>query len=159
MQPLAAERGVTVHIGLDPPSPHVMADRQRLRQVLINLVSNAIKYNREAGRVTLTCRAGQLGRARIEVSDTGRGIAPEHLARLFAPYDRIGADQIQSIEGAGLGLALSKGLVTAMAGDIGVDSEVGTGSTFRVELPFAQDPSPDGVTAAAPRDRTAGTRR
>jgi len=140
LQPLAAERGITVDAEPTAPSPYVMADHQRLKQVLINLTSNAIKYNRDAGHVTLDCRTTQPGRARIEVTDTGAGIPPEHLGRLFAPYDRIGADKTHGIEGTGLGLALSKGLVTAMGGDIGVHSTVGAGSTFWVELALTEDP-------------------
>jgi len=140
LQPLAAERGITVHAEPTAPSPYVMADHQRLKQVLINLTSNAIKYNRHAGHVTLDCRITQPGRARIEVTDTGPGIPPEHLGRLFAPYDRIGADKTHGVEGTGLGLALSKGLVTAMGGHIGVHSTLGTGSTFWVELALTEDP-------------------
>ncbi len=139
---LASEHGVTVHVDLSTPGLYVMADRQRLKQVLINLTTNAIKYNRAAGRVTLDCRTSRAGRARIEVTDTGTGIAPEHLGRLFAAYDRIGAEKSHSIEGTGLGLALSKGLVTAMGGDIGVQSQLGTGSTFWVELALSEKPRP-----------------
>ncbi len=142
VQPLATKHGVAVQVDLTPPSMSVMADRQRLRQVLINLTSNAIKYNCEAGQVTLDCRTDQHGRARIEVTDTGPGIAPEHLGRLFAAYDRIDAEKNPGVEGTGLGLSLSKGLVTAMGGDIGVRSEVGAGSTFWVELALAEDPAP-----------------
>jgi two-component system sensor histidine kinase/response regulator len=142
IQPLAADRGITVQVELATPSPYVLADRQRLKQVLINLTSNAIKYNQKAGHVTLDCRNGRPGRARLEVTDTGPGILPEHLGRLFAPYDRVGAEKTHDVEGAGLGLALSKGLVTAMGGDIGVHSQVGTGSTFWVELPLTEDPRP-----------------
>jgi two-component system, sensor histidine kinase and response regulator len=138
VEPMTAARGIAVQVDCNAPGLYVTADRQRLKQVLINLASNAIKYNREAGHVTLCCRTGRPGRARIEVIDTGSGIPPEHIGRLFAPYDRIGAERLPGVEGTGLGLALSKGLVTAMGGDIGVASQVGTGSTFWVELPLTE---------------------
>ena len=127
---------------------HVLADRQRLRQVLLNLLSNAVKYNREGGRVRLNCRelptapaSGEgdppiPGRVRIEVSDTGTGLAAEEIGLLFTPFERLRAER-SATEGTGLGLALSKSLVEAMNGLIGVESVPGEGSTFWVELPLA----------------------
>jgi two-component system, sensor histidine kinase and response regulator len=141
VQLLAAEHTITLHVHPVTPTLYVMANRQRLRQVLINLTSNAIKYNTPTGHVTLTHRTVQPGRARIEIADTGPGIAPEDLHRLFAPYDRINADRTHTTEGTGLGLALSKGLVTAMHGNIGVDTQLGAGSTFWVDLPLTEQPA------------------
>ncbi len=142
VQPLATKRDITIHVEHIPAGLRVLADRHRLKQVLINLTSNAIKYNHQAGHVTLDCRPSQPDRARIDVTDTGPGIPPEHLRRLFVPYDRIEAQMTPGVEGTGLGLALSKGLVTAMGGHIGVDSQPGTGSTFWVELTRKEDPPP-----------------
>jgi PAS domain S-box-containing protein len=114
---------------------HVRADPQHLKQALVNLLSNAIKYNHESGTVTLTCDE-DAGRVRLRVTDTGPGVAPQFLDRLFAPFDRLDAES-KGIEGTGLGLALSKGLMEAIGGSLGVESEPGTGSTFWLDLPLA----------------------
>jgi PAS domain S-box-containing protein len=140
ISPLAAARGIA--LGSDTAlleTSFVHADRQRLKQVLLNLVANAVKYNTEGGRAHLSCEAAGDGRLRIVVSDTGPGIPSEKLGRLFTAFDRLGAEQT-GVEGTGLGLALSKRLVEAMQGDMGVSSEVGKGSTFWVELPTAESP-------------------
>jgi PAS domain S-box-containing protein len=135
---------------------YVRADRQRLTQIMLNLMSNAIKYNREGGRVTVSCEDAGEGRVRINVADTGAGIHPEKLALLFTPFERLGADQT-GIEGTGLGLALSRGLAEAMGGKLGVLSEIDRGSTFWLELMRAQ-PNPEGdaqvVHASAPAPRS-----
>lgn len=113
----------------------VLADRQRLRQVLMNLVSNAIKYNRPGGYVRLS--VGTEGeRVRFRVKDTGMGISPDRMPNLFQPFERLGADH-SGVEGTGLGLAVSKNLVSAMGGVIEVESSPGEGSTFSVLLPTA----------------------
>jgi signal transduction histidine kinase/ActR/RegA family two-component response regulator len=138
--PIAAGRSITLEFdtsGASGASKRVRADRQRLKQVLLNLVSNGIKYNRAGGTVRLSCSRTDDGQLRLEVTDTGPGIPPESLSRLFAPFERIGADQTE-VEGSGLGLALSKRLVEAMGGVIGVESQVGRGSTFWVELAVSE---------------------
>jgi PAS domain S-box-containing protein len=135
IQPLADRVGVQ----LLSPQPGicgltVLADIQRLKQVLLNLMSNGIKYNREGGTVVVSCaEAG--GVLRISVTDTGPGIAPEKIHRLFDPFDRLDEEH-KGEEGTGLGLTLSKGLVEAMHGTMGVESSLGQGSTFWVELPL-----------------------
>jgi PAS domain S-box-containing protein len=111
------------------------ADRTRLKQVLLNLLSNAVKYNRAGGAVTLRAVARD-SVIRVDVTDTGAGIAPEHLPRLFEPFQR-GAHQTSAIEGTGIGLAVSKSLVELMGGSIEVQSTPGRGSTFSVRLPAA----------------------
>jgi CheY-like chemotaxis protein len=102
-------------------------------------LSNAIKYNRPNGSVTISCAPKPRSKVRLSVTDTGPGISPDLLERLFTPFDRLDAET-SGIEGTGLGLALSKGLVEAIGGTIGVDSVVGQGSTFWIELPNVKSP-------------------
>jgi len=133
--PQASDFGITI-ISSSCYDVQVLGDQQRLKQVLLNLLSNAIKYNRPEGTVTLTC-SQESGRVRLSVTDTGPGINPELRERLFTPFDRLDAES-SGIEGTGLGLALSKGLIEAIGGTLGVDSVVGQGSTFWFELPIAE---------------------
>ena len=111
------------------------ADRMRFKQVLINLLSNAVKYNKPHGAVRLEAFALDNNRARLQVIDTGPGIPAAHLADLFQPFQRIGAEQSE-VEGSGIGLVISKRLIEMMGGSIGVESQVGQGSTFWIELPL-----------------------
>ena len=111
----------------------VRADRTRLKQVLINLLSNAIKYNRAGGAVDVSCSTNAAGRMRISVKDGGEGLATEKLAQLFQSFNRLG-QEAGSVEGAGIGLVVSKRLVELMGGTIGVESTVGVGSVFWIEL-------------------------
>jgi signal transduction histidine kinase len=143
IRPLAAERQITVEApAADDPTWTVQADRQRLKQVLINLASNAVKYNRHAGSIRVTCRATREGRVAIAVQDTGLGLSPDKMARLFSPFDRLGAEDTE-VQGTGMGLALSKGLMEAMGGDLTAHSVEGEGTTFTVELAEAAGvPSP-----------------
>lgn len=144
MRPAAAERQIDMTLVLDlEPMTYVHADRQRLKQILINLVSNAIKYNRVAGRVTISTRS-RGDRAAVIVSDTGPGIAEPKLERLFVPFDRLDADP-SDVEGTGLGLALSKGLAELMDGSLSASSVPGEGSNFAVELRIADAPLPEGT--------------
>ena len=150
IRPLARDAEVTLAAEQVLPGLQVLADRTRLRQVLINLLSNGVKYNRPSGR--LTVRASRHGgKVRIEVQDTGAGLTPEQQGRLFVPFERLGADQT-SVEGTGIGLALSRRLVDLMGGELGVDSVVGAGSVFWVELPEAGQAgvTTDGLQGGAP---------
>ncbi len=143
VRPQAAARGIALSRAVGWHG-HVMADRQRLQQVLLNLLSNAVKYNRPEGAVTVSCDAAPPGRCRLTVTDTGPGIAPERMHRLFTPFDRLDVPE-GSIEGTGLGLALSKGLVELMGGTLRAESTPGTGSAFSLELPLAEAPSHEPV--------------
>jgi PAS domain S-box-containing protein len=137
--PLATDRAIKVRAEiLEEDTHYVLADRQRLKQVLLNLLSNAVKYNKVGGEVVLAYQTLH-GRVRVLVTDTGPGIPPDKQARLFIPFERLGTVQ-GGVEGTGLGLALSKRLTQAMGGSIGVESELGKGSTFWVELPLAESP-------------------
>jgi len=126
----------------------VLADATRLKQVLVNLLSNAGKYNRSGGSIRVDCQLLDAERVRLSVTDTGRGIAPEKLGLLFQPFERLGISESTAIEGTGIGLAISKQLIELMGGAIGVDSTPGQGSTFWIELPLAQ--SPQQAAAAEP---------
>ena len=140
VRPIAESRGIQLASDMSRHcQQHVMADRQRLHQVLLNLLSNAIKYNQTNGSVRISCQAENKNVVRIKVEDTGTGIASEDQARLFAPFERLAAAQTD-VEGTGLGLALSKHLVQAMGGAIGLLSQIGKGSTFWIELPVAEAP-------------------
>ena len=135
--PVAAARGISIAVpaALDR-QPSVVADRQRLRQVLLNLTGNAVKYNREGGGILLACQQAPSGRVAVAVTDTGPGIPPAKMARLFQPFDRLGAESTE-VQGTGMGLALTKGLVEAMGGRITATSVEGEGTTFLVELAAA----------------------
>jgi signal transduction histidine kinase len=138
VQPLAAARHLQVRALPPQDGWRVQADRQRLRQVLLNLAANAVKYTHH-GSITLACTTQQ-DRVRIAVHDTGPGIPAEELPRLFTPFDRLGAERTDT-PGAGIGLALSKQLVEAMGGTLVADSALGHGTTFTVELPLAGEPT------------------
>lgn len=140
MRPLADHRHITVTVGCDDRSSlHVLADRQRLKQILLNLVANAIKYNHDGGAVTVSCHTVDHRQLRITVADTGPGIHTEDLDKLFVPFERLGAER-SDVEGTGVGLALSRRLAEAMGGTIDVASTYGEGSQFSVQLPTADDP-------------------
>jgi CheY-like chemotaxis protein len=117
----------------------VLADRQRFKQVLLNLLANAVKYTPVSGTVSVSHKANGDENVRIVVHDTGPGIPNEKLERLFTPFERLGAEQ-SNVEGTGLGLALSQRLMQAMGGSIGVESTIGKGSIFWLELPRTKSP-------------------
>jgi two-component system, cell cycle sensor histidine kinase and response regulator CckA len=125
---------------------YVRADRQRVKQVLLNLLSNGVKYNKDGGSLTVSCQAVPVGRYRVTVTDTGGGIPSALMSRLFTPFDRLGADA--TTEGTGLGLVLSRNLVTAMGGTLEVDSVEGRGTSVSVELALSEPPAARETTMA-----------
>ncbi len=158
MSPLAQKAGITFEVATLDSIAAVRADNLRLCQVLINLVSNAIKYNRPGGAVTLAAMPTPDGTVRFVVTDTGIGIAPGRQTHLFEPFQRLGAEYT-SVEGTGIGLALSQRIVEAMQGTIGFASEAGRGSVFWIELPTAPAASKSASAASPvipPRAATGG---
>jgi signal transduction histidine kinase len=134
--PLAAERSLTLDVEVAGGPLYAHADGRRLKQILLNLISNAIKYNRPGGSITLGLVTDGDDAIRIDVRDTGAGMTQAQLQRLFAPFERLDAS-LQGIEGNGLGLAVSRALAEAMGGTIAVASTPGAGSVFTVRLPAA----------------------
>ena len=135
----AEERGIDISV-VDTvgQAPMVRADHLRLLQVLINLLSNAVKYNRENGKVTIGVEETAGDMLRIAVSDTGEGIPENKQSELFKPFSRLGAEN-STIEGTGIGLVICKDLIERMDGFVGMESEIGKGSTFWFELPVAKN--------------------
>ncbi len=133
---LAEQRQLRLREQLDPAAGGVLADVTRLKQVLTNLLSNAVKYNRAGGEVTLSSQLRPDGRVDISVTDTGLGMTPEQLSRLFQPYNRLGREH-SNIEGTGIGLVITQRLTELMGGQLAVSSRVGVGSTFVLTLPAA----------------------
>ena len=150
---IAEEKEITIKPNLESAKNiFVKADRQRLLQVLLNLLNNAIKYNRKGGVVSMEYgewskeygeRSKEYGEGskekgvRISVIDTGVGISKENIEKLFIPFERLGAE-LKAVEGTGLGLTISKKFIELMNGSIGIESEVGKGSIFWIELPLAE---------------------
>jgi PAS domain S-box-containing protein len=141
LRPLADARGISLGYQIEGGDlAYVRADRQRLKQILLNLAGNAVKYNRQQGSVRITSVAGPDGRVRARVTDSGPGISAEKMKLLFQPFERLGADRT-GVEGTGLGLAVSKGLAGAMGGSLGVESTEGVGTTFWIDIPATPGPA------------------
>jgi CheY-like chemotaxis protein/anti-sigma regulatory factor (Ser/Thr protein kinase) len=166
VSPLATQRDIELSAVHDhnAESLWVAADQQRLKQVLLNLLANAVKYNRDGGSVTVRVKHHE-GRARIEVTDTGQGIPQDQLPKLFIPFERLGAEST-GVEGTGLGLVLALRLMEAMGGTLGVQSQPWIGSTFHIELPLAEapaesasEPLPSRLTVVGPKGGDDTTRR
>jgi PAS domain S-box-containing protein len=151
IEPQARARGISMTFPEFSAPSFVTADRTRVKQVLINLLFNAIKYNRPEGTVTVECFGVPSGAVRISVRDTGHGLSPEQVEQLFQPFNRLGKEA-GSEEGTGIGLVVTKRLVELMGGKIGVESVVGVGTVFWAELALAQAP---GFAVLENRDRAA----
>jgi signal transduction histidine kinase len=137
MLPMAREKEITLGESLADGLPPLRADRAKLRRVLVNLLSNALKFTPRGGRVEVSAaREGAL--VRVSVSDTGVGIPPEDLARLFDKYEQARSRATRSEKGTGLGLYITRQLVELHGGGISVTSEVGQGSTFSFTVPVAE---------------------
>jgi len=138
--PQAGERAIEMKLTAPPPDDlTVWADFNRLEEVVLNLISNAIKYNRDQGLVEIGCELLANGRVRIAVTDTGSGLTEQQQGKLFEPFQRLGAEH-SDIEGTGIGLFFAKRLVELMGGSIGLNSAQGKGSTFWIDLARSEDP-------------------
>jgi len=156
MAPIAAERSIQIITDRIPAALAAYVDRQRLAQILVNLISNAVKYNHKDGTITISAQEQGTGQVRIVVTDTGPGLAPDDLERIFVPFERLGAERTE-VEGTGIGLPLAKALTEAMKGQLTVASVLGQGAAFTVSLARAPDlipvpaPSPPASLMAGPR--------
>jgi len=139
IEPQAQKRGIGITFPRFKIPYYVNADRTRVKQILINLLSNAIKYNKAGGAVAVECNASTPGRIRICVKDTGEGLTPVQLTQLFQPFNRLG-QEAHAEEGTGIGLVVCKRLIELMGGVIGVESTVGKGSVFWIELNLTAEP-------------------
>jgi PAS domain S-box-containing protein len=139
VEPQAQEYGIKLTFPTFFSPIFVRGDRTRLKQVLINLLTNAIKYNIKQGTVDVTCSEERDGCVRTNIMDSGVGLSPEQLQELFKPFNRLGQDE-GSEQGTGIGLVVAKRLVELMGGVIGVESTVGKGSVFWFELPSTAEP-------------------
>ena len=163
MEPLAQKRRITMTFPEFDTSCHVLVDRTRLQQILVNLLSNAIKYNRADGSILVECDTQSPGRVRLCVTDTGMGLTAEKLTQLFQPFNRLG-QEAGAEQGSGIGLVVTKRLVEVMNGTIGVDSTVGVGTKFWIEL-IATDPprldviEADSATSSSVRSKDGAARR
>jgi len=132
--PLAKNRDIQINFDVSQFADlKVVADSIRLKQVFLNLLTNAVKYNHEQGRIDVLCDTGKEGLLRVGISDTGVGISPEKVKELFQPFNRLGAE-FSGVEGTGIGLVISRQLVDLMKGELDIESESGVGSTFWVSL-------------------------
>jgi signal transduction histidine kinase/ActR/RegA family two-component response regulator len=138
--PHAASRAVSLHFPAIDPTAAVFADRTRVKQVLMNLLSNGVKYNRTGGSLTVSSTLTAAGNRRLTVTDTGAGLSVDQISQLFQPFNRLGQESLRQ-QGTGIGLVVSKRLTELMGGTIGVDSAVGVGSAFWVELESSGAPS------------------
>jgi PAS domain S-box-containing protein len=137
MKPIALEKDITISVDVLPPLDEVTADEQKFKQILYNLVSNAVKFTGAGGRVDISLAPHGPSQFTLSVADTGIGIKAEDMERLFTPFEQLDAGTARRHGGTGLGLALTRRLVDLHGGTIDVASEFGKGSTFRVTLPLA----------------------
>ncbi|WP_370572493.1 ATP-binding protein [Methanomethylovorans sp.] len=135
LQPIAAKREIRINVIRDPKLETLLADKAKIKQILYNLLGNAIKFTHEGGSVTIYAHINS-DMARFSIIDTGIGIAPEDMKKLFRPFTQLDASVARRYEGTGLGLALVKELIELHGGYIWVESEVGKGSNFTFELPI-----------------------
>ncbi|MGH2521091.1 MAG: ATP-binding protein [Anaerolineales bacterium] len=137
VRPQAGTRRLSLSTETEPGLPEVESDRGKLKQVLLNLLTNAVKYNRENGSITVSARMVDTG-CRVSVADTGRGIPPEAMTHMFEKFYRV-PDSENTAPGTGLGLPIAKKIVEALGGEMWVESTAGVGSTFYFTLPSAHN--------------------
>jgi signal transduction histidine kinase len=130
----AIKHGITLDVDVDERLGDYVGDERKIKQILLNLLSNAVKFTAEGGRIEISARKIS-GSVEISVSDTGIGIAPEDLPKIFEEFRQVGSDYSHKVEGTGLGLTLAKKFVELHGGKIWVTSELGKGSTFSFSLP------------------------
>jgi ribose transport system substrate-binding protein len=136
IEPLATKHSIQIFNNINPTTNYTIhADRTRFKQVMFNLLSNAVKYNSDKGTVTLSCDVMDNDQLRINVSDTGNGLTEQEQQRLFKHFERIG--EYKGIEGTGIGLIITKRLIELMGGTVGVESEIGKGSRFWIQVPLS----------------------
>jgi signal transduction histidine kinase len=133
LEPLVDRSKVSLRVEADPDLPSVETDPDKLRQILLNLLSNAVKYT-DAGSIAVRATAAD-GRLRVRVSDTGVGIGPDELGLIFEEFHRSDSTVARARRGTGLGLAISRRLARTLDGDLTVESRLGAGSTFTLDLP------------------------
>ena len=137
IKPLADKHAIQIDDKISSlPDINITVDEMRFKQVLLNMLSNAIKYNSENGKVIIDCSLTEGNMLHLSVTDTGEGLTPEQQSHLFKPFERVGAEG-SHIEGTGLGLVISKDLIELMGGTIGAESEVGKGSRFWIQVPLS----------------------
>ena len=137
IRPLADDRHITIDDATATGGARFLGDAVRVKQVLLNVLSNAVKYNRENGRIRVATQPLDGAMLRISVTDTGVGIVADKHQEVFEPFTRVGAE-MTAIEGTGIGLTISRRLVEMMGGRMGLESALGVGSTFWFELPLAE---------------------
>jgi signal transduction histidine kinase len=135
LRPVAAQKRIEIRVDAAPAVDEVVLDPVRLHQVLYNYISNALKFSPDESKVTIRTAVAVPGMVRIEVEDAGIGIAPDDIGKLFGDFQQLDAGVAKRYQGAGLGLALTKRLVEAQGGSVGVLSTPGSGSTFFAILP------------------------
>ena len=134
IKPLADKRSIHINNNINNLDYCVFVDQMRFKQVLLNILSNAVKYNNLSGKIIIECTENDKNMLCLSISDTGDGLTTNQLENLFKPFERAGAQQT-IIEGTGLGLVISKDLIELMNGTISVESEINKGTTFLINIP------------------------
>jgi signal transduction histidine kinase len=148
IEPMMRRKLLSYSVDVAPDTPHIVSDRTKLKQVLLNLLSNAMKFTNKGG-VSIVVRPHAMG-IRLDVNDTGIGIRPEHLSVIWEDFRQVDQSRTREFGGTGLGLSITRKLLDRLGGTISVESIVGVGTTFTVMLPLeAPAPAPDLLTITA----------